>query len=127
MREELNESACAMAAVPIGPILLSLPNRDEERSNVVRVEFDKSACEMAVAPVGPIPLPDIFNVVRVELNKSACAMAVALVSPILLRDIFNVMRDESLRARRLRARLNWIVCRIVCSISLPFRYNVVKV
>ena len=99
MREELNESACAMAAVPIGPILLSLPNRDEERSNVVRV----------------------------ELNKSACAMAVALVSPILLRDIFNVMRDESLRARRLRARLNWIVCRIVCSISLPFRYNVVKV
>ena len=48
MRKELDESARAMAAIPVGPISLL------RRFNVMREELDESACAMDAAPLSPM-------------------------------------------------------------------------
>ena len=59
MREELDESAWAIDAAPVSPILF------KDKFNEVREELDESARTMAVAPVSPILLPSRSNLVRV--------------------------------------------------------------
>ena len=72
VREELDESACAMDAAPLSPIRLW------DNFNVVREELNDKVRAMAAAPVSFIRLWDKFNLVRIELDESACCISYSI-------------------------------------------------